>query len=111
MQDTEHDLLGVRRDKLELLREEGIDPFGARFIVSHKAKDIAAEFSSLEKSKEEVSTAGRIITKRGHGKAGFAHIQDISGKLQIYVRLDSVGEEQHRLFGLLDIGDIIGIRV
>lgn len=110
MHETEHDLLKVRRDKLHLLREEGIEPYGERYIVTHQAENIVVEFPSLEESKEEVSIAGRIITKRGHGKAGFAHIQDITGQLQVYVRLDSVGEKQHRLFGILDIGDIIGVR-
>lgn len=110
MHESEHDLLKVRRDKLALLREEGIDPFGDRYIVSHKAAEIVTGFEGLEESKEDVSTAGRIITKRGHGKAGFAHIQDISGQLQVYVRLDSVGEKQHRLFSLLDIGDMVGVK-
>lgn len=110
MHETEHDLLEVRKDKLHLLREDGIDPYGERYIVTHQAADIAAGFPSLEESKEEVGMAGRIITKRGHGKAGFAHIQDITGQLQVYVRLDSVGEKQHRLFGILDIGDIIGVK-
>jgi lysyl-tRNA synthetase, class II len=110
MHESEHDLLKVRRDKLALLREEGIDPFGDRYIVSHKAEEIIAGFEALEESKAEISTAGRIITKRGHGKAGFAHMQDISGQVQVYVRLDSVGEKQHRLFSLLDIGDVVGVK-
>jgi lysyl-tRNA synthetase, class II len=80
MHETEHDLLKVRRDKLQLLREEGIDPYGDRYIVTHQAADIAAGFPSLEESKEEISTAGRIITKRGHGKAGLPTFRTLPGR-------------------------------
>ncbi len=105
-----NELLKVRRDKLALLMQEGKEPYGKKYVVSHKSEEVVASFEALSETEENISLAGRLITKRGHGKAGFAHIQDVSGQLQIYVRLDSVGNEQHRLFSSLDIGDIIGVK-
>lgn len=109
-----NELLSVRRDKLAQFREKGIDPFGERFIRTHTAKSMGEEFG--EKTKEEldelgaeVILAGRIMTKRGKGKAGFAHIQDLTGQIQIYVRQDAVGDEQYDIFKLVDIGDIVGV--
>lgn len=101
------EILQIRRQKLAELREMGIDPFGGRFEQTHHAKDILDNFEGFED--KQVSVAGRIMTKRGHGKASFAHIQDVTGQIQIYVRLNDVGEETYKLFGKLDIGDIIGV--
>ena len=108
--DNLNELLLVRREKLQQLRQDGENPFGNSFQVSHKSEDVQKNFTSLSESEESVSLAGRLITKRGHGKAGFANLQDISGQLQIYVRLDSVGEKEHKLFLALDIGDIVGVK-
>jgi lysyl-tRNA synthetase class 2 len=109
-----NDLLRVRREKLAALTEKGLDPFGTKFNRTHTAADLISEYG--EKDKEaldgeeiEVTLAGRIMTKRGKGKAGFAHIQDLSGKIQIYVRQDAVGEEQYDLFNTIDIGDWVGV--
>ncbi|HEX7066146.1 MAG TPA: lysine--tRNA ligase [Bacillales bacterium] len=109
-----NDLMLARREKLNHLREEGIDPFGGRFDRTHDAKEMNGQFSDF--SKEElgekeipVSLAGRIMTKRGKGKAGFSHIQDLTGQVQIYVRKDAVGEDQYELFTQSDIGDIVGV--
>jgi lysyl-tRNA synthetase class 2 len=109
------ELLQIRRNKLDELRGIGVDPFGRRFERTHRAGDIFAAYQ--EKTKEEleeinavVSIAGRIMQKRGMGKAGFAHIQDISGKIQIYVREDTVGQTKYKAFDLLDIGDIVGVK-
>ncbi len=109
-----NELLTVRRDKLGTIRNQGHDPFGGRFERTHTAAVMEEEYN--EKTKEEleglgeqVILAGRIMTKRGKGKAGFAHIQDLTGQIQIYVRQDSVGEEQYELFNLVDIGDIVGV--
>jgi len=109
------ELLQIRRDKLDELRGLGIDPFGGKFERSHQAKEILeanAELSKeeLESKTIEVSIAGRIMQKRGMGKAGFAHIQDLSGRIQIYARKDTVPESQYQAFEMLDIGDIIGVR-
>ena len=110
---TEQEL--VRRQKARKLREKNIDPFGHRFDVtsnSKEIKDLYSEYTNeeLEEKNIEVVVAGRIMTKRGKGKAGFMHIQDKFGQIQIYVKLDNVGEEQYELFNSADIGDIVGIK-
>jgi lysyl-tRNA synthetase, class II len=109
-----NDLLRVRREKLNALTEKGLDPFGTKFNRSHTASELIAEYGETEKEELdnqeiEVTIAGRIMTKRGKGKAGFAHIQDLTGKIQIYVRTDAVGEEQYELFDSVDIGDWVGV--
>ncbi|MCL0101121.1 lysine--tRNA ligase [Peptococcaceae bacterium] len=97
----------ARRDKLEQLIQEGIDPYGGRFVRTHTAKEILDNFEEIEG--KSVVLAGRIIAKRGHGKAGFANLQDLSGVIQIYGRLDDLGGEKYKLFQKLDIGDIVGV--
>ena len=67
------------------------------------------EKEELEDKDIAVTIAGRIMTKRGKGKAGFAHIQDLSGQIQIYVRQDAVGEEHYEVFNIADLGDIVGV--
>jgi lysyl-tRNA synthetase, class II len=109
-----NDQLKVRREKLHILREKGLDPFGKRFERTHQSEDIIATYHELEKEELEekeisVTIAGRIMTKRGKGKAGFAHIQDLSGQIQIYVRKDAIGEEAYEIFNTADLGDIIGV--
>lgn len=109
-----NDQLRVRREKLNSLREKGLDPFGKRFERTNQTAELFTTYNDL--SKEElaekevkVTIAGRIMTKRGKGKAGFAHIQDLSGQIQIYVRKDAVGDESYELFNTADLGDIIGV--
>ncbi|MFE0305314.1 MULTISPECIES: lysine--tRNA ligase [Bacillus] len=109
-----NDQFQVRRDKMNKMREEGIDPFGERYDRSHQSAQIIAEYDEfskedLEEKADQVTIAGRMMTKRGKGKAGFAHIQDLEGQIQIYVRKDSVGEEAYELFKSSDLGDIIGV--
>ncbi|MEM5031039.1 lysine--tRNA ligase [Priestia sp. WB3] len=109
-----NDQFQVRRDKMNKMREEGIDPFGERYDRSHQSAQIIAEYDEfskedLEEKSAQVTIAGRMMTKRGKGKAGFAHIQDLEGQIQIYVRKDSVGEEAYELFKSSDLGDIIGV--
>ncbi len=104
----------VRRDKMNQLRENGIDPFGERFERTHQSQQIIDAYQELSKEELEekaieVTIAGRMMTKRGKGKAGFAHLQDLEGQIQIYVRKDSVGEEQYEIFKSSDLGDVIGI--
>ncbi|MBW4838559.1 MAG: lysine--tRNA ligase, partial [Paenibacillaceae bacterium] len=108
------ELLQIRRDKLDELRGLGIDPFGAKYERTHMAGDILQQYDELskedlEEKKVEVSIAGRIVAKRGMGKASFAHLQDLSGKIQIYVRQDSVPEVKYEAFSILDLGDIVGV--
>ena len=110
-----NDQLIVRRQKMEELREKGQDPFGQRFERTHLAKDAFEKYGELEKEELEnqnisIEFAGRIMTKRGKGKAGFAHLQDVTGQLQIYVRKDAVGEEQYEIFKMADLGDIVGVK-
>lgn len=109
------DQMQVRREKLQNMMDTGIDPFGGKFERTHDAVSITKEYDHLSKeelseNKVPVTIAGRMMTKRGKGKAGFAHLQDLSGQLQIYVRKDAVGEEQYDLFTRADIGDILGIQ-
>ncbi|CAH2464680.1 MULTISPECIES: lysine--tRNA ligase [Bacillus] len=109
-----NDQLLVRREKLHNLREQGIDPFGKRFERTNSTTDLVSlygEFSKEELEEKEitVSIAGRIMTKRGKGKAGFAHVQDLQGQVQIYVRKDTVGDEEYELFTTADLGDLVGI--
>ncbi|GIP41318.1 lysine--tRNA ligase [Paenibacillus sp. J31TS4] len=109
-----NELLVIRRNKLDELRDLGVDPFGAKYVRTHTAKDILEANEGLSKEELEekevkVSLAGRIMQKRGMGKASFAHIQDLSGKIQIYVRLDSVPENEYKAFDILDIGDLVGV--
>jgi lysyl-tRNA synthetase, class II len=109
-----NDQLQVRREKLSQLREKGLDPFGKRFERSHFTLELVEQYAELEKEEVEeknvsVTLAGRIMTKRGKGKAGFAHVKDLSGQIQIYVRQDAVGPEQYEVFNMVDLGDIVGI--
>ncbi|WP_077614588.1 lysine--tRNA ligase [Caenibacillus caldisaponilyticus] len=109
-----NDLLLARREKLKKLIDKGINPFGERFERTYTAQKMKEEFGAMSRGelgeKEyPVRLAGRIMTKRGKGKAGFAHIQDLTGQIQIYVRKDAVGDEQYELFDSIDIGDIVGV--
>lgn len=102
-----NEMMQVRRQKLDALKSKDLDPFGQRYERTHHATEIIENFESLEG--KEVIVAGRVMATRGHGKAGFAHIQDMSGQIQIYGRLNDIGE-QYELFNSLDVGDIIGVR-
>jgi len=97
----------VRREKMAELKALGIDPFGGKFTSDCSSKKIIDEFDTLEN--QGVSLAGRVMSIRGHGKVYFAHLQDGEGQIQIYVRLDDIGEEQFNIFSKVDIGDIIGV--
>lgn len=105
----------VRLQKLDELYKLGIDPFGRKFERSHTAESIhvfadAKDKEELDEAAQEVSVAGRLMLIRGQGKAAFANLQDLTGRVQIYVRQDAVGEEAFRIFKLLDMGDIIGVK-
>ncbi|OQB23389.1 MAG: Lysine--tRNA ligase [Firmicutes bacterium ADurb.Bin182] len=101
------ELLKVRRDKLKALQEAGEDPFHiVKYDQTHYSEDIVGGFEEL--AEKTVRIAGRIISKRIMGKAGFAHILDSKGMIQIYVRRDDVGDENYAAFKSMDVGDIIG---
>ena len=103
------EFLKVRREKLAELRENGKDPFQiTTYHVDAYAKDINDKFDEYEG--KMVSIAGRIMSKRGMGKAGFIDVADHSGRVQSYVRKDHVGDEAYADFKKYDIGDIIGIK-
>ncbi|MGI6649968.1 MAG: lysine--tRNA ligase [Bacillota bacterium] len=102
-----NELLRVRRDKLNELYAQGINPYGGRFLVTHKAEEILKNFDQLEDLPTII--AGRLMAKRTHGKASFGNLQDLTGQIQIYVRKDHVGEDNYELFSRLDLGDIIGV--
>ena len=104
----------IRRNKMEVLKEKGLDPFGQKFERTENSQTIKEKY--LQYSKEELhemnitaKVAGRIMTKRCKGKVGFMHIQDRYGQLQVYLRFDVLGEEEYSLYKTCDIGDIVGI--
>jgi len=105
----------VRREKLKQLEEYDITPFGERFdrnTNTEKVKEAYAQYSKEELAdmeKANLKIAGRIMTKRGKGKAGFAHIMDQHGQLQIYVRKDDLDELTFDVFNKADLGDIVGV--
>ena len=109
-----NDQMLVRREKLETIREAGLDPFGKRF--ERTANSASLNQTYADKSKEDLhdlaeraTIAGRIMTKRGKGKVSFAHIQDREGQIQIYVRKDNVGDEAYDIFKHADLGDFYGV--
>ncbi len=97
----------VRIDKMHKIEEKGLLPFGHKFAWTHHTEDIRAEFKDEEGF--DVKIAGRIMAIRGHGKTCFMDLQDKTGRIQIYVRKDVLGEENYALIKLLDIGDILGV--
>lgn len=108
-----NDQMVVRREKMEAMRENGIDPFGTKFERTHLSNELIKEYDKYSKEELEeknisVTIAGRVMTKRGKGKAGFAHVQDLGGQIQIYVRQDRVGDN-YEYFKSLDLGDIVGV--
>jgi lysyl-tRNA synthetase class 2 len=110
-----NELLQIRHDKLDRLRALGVDPFGDKFVREQHAKEIYEAYESQSKEElealgAEVSIAGRIMQKRSMGKAGFAHIQDLSGKIQIYVRKDAIGDALFEAYDMLDLGDMVGVK-
>ncbi|MDR3560019.1 MAG: lysine--tRNA ligase [Negativicutes bacterium] len=102
-----NELMRVRREKLAAIAVRGIEPFGRKYNFEHRAAQIIAEFEQLEG--QTVRLAGRVMAVRGHGKASFAHLMDMSGKVQLYFRQDVLGDDLYEQFGLLDIGDIVGV--
>jgi lysyl-tRNA synthetase class 2 len=107
------ELLKVRREKLDELKSKGIDPFPYRYQKDFSAAEILSKFENLkqgEESQQEVSIAGRIMTKRGHGKASFAHLQDETGRVQIYGKQDILGKDKYEIYRKLDMGDFIGVK-
>ena len=103
-----NEVMKARRAKLAQLRELSVNPFAYEFERTVVAQDILSDYEKFEE--KEVAIAGRMMSLRRMGKAAFAHIMDDSGKIQLYVRKDQVGDEAYDVFKLLDIGDIIGVK-
>ena len=102
------ELLQIRRDKLKELQDAGQDPFRqTRYSVSAHSQEIKDNFETMEG--KTVSVAGRLMSKRGMGKAMFCDLQDGQGRIQLYVRIDELGEEAFARFKKVDIGDIVGV--
>ncbi len=104
----------VRREKAESIRNMGMDPFGQKFERTDFAKDIKEKYESIDHEEFENMTdtatvAGRIMFIRKMGKASFFTIQDKTGKIQIYISINDIGEEDYNLFKTADIGDIVGV--
>ena len=105
----ENEIIAVRHQKLADLRSEGKDPFAeVKYDVTADAADITTNYAEYEE--KEVSLAGRLMSKRVMGKAAFAHIQDGTGLIQLYFRIDALGQEAYEAFKKVDIGDIIGVK-
>jgi lysyl-tRNA synthetase class 2 len=101
-------LVSEMRENLNRMREQGVDPYPRRSERTHRSSQVVDGFDALEG--KEVAVAGRLMSVRGHGKAGFADLVDGDGKIQLYVRRDEVGEEAAEIWKLLDVGDVIGAR-
>ncbi len=115
MQFEPRDQFEQRQKKLEQIQQLGLDPFPREFRWSHTAAQVAQTYAlastqELEDKPVEVRVAGRIVSFRLMGKAGFAHLQGNGGRIQIYVRKDVVSEQSFALFHLLDLGDSVGVR-
>jgi lysyl-tRNA synthetase, class II len=99
----------VRIQKLQALREAGVEPFAYRYSKTHTTKQLVDEFETLSASQQNASIAGRLMTIRSMGKSIFANLQDDSGQIQIYVKKDAVIEAEFEVFKKADIGDIFGV--
>ena len=103
------DQVKVRREKVEALRAEGLDPFvQTKFEVTSSAREIKENFDALEG--KTVTLAGRLMSKRGMGKVSFCDLQDNTGRIQLYVRFDAMEEADFQRFKKNDIGDIVGVK-
>ena len=110
MENTEtlSEVLRVRREKLDELRAQNMDPFElTRFDKTHSSAEVLGGFDALEG--KTVRLAGRLMSKRMMGKASFSHMQDFGGQIQLYVRKDVLGEEPYAAYKKIDIGDIVGV--
>lgn len=105
-----HRVTAERIAKLEVLRQKGIRPYPSKFAVTHSSSAVLSSFEALEREQNPVSVAGRLVSKRTHGKASFGHLLDGAGKIQVYSREDILGADAYELFLMLDVGDILGVR-
>src|SRR4051812_15182678 len=110
----ENPLRAEKRRKLHELREKGIDPFPHTYDQTHHAGELHKKYSHLNAGDkvegEKISIAGRLMTLRDMGKAAFFNVQDQSGSIQIYLRIQEQNEADQKAFKLVDLGDIVGIK-
>ena len=104
------DLRNQRLEKLKKVNELGHKVFAYSFDRTHLARDVTDNFNLDKDKTPEKALAGRLMSIRRMGKAGFGHIMDSSGRIQIYVKQDQVGKEGYDIFRLMDIGDILGVK-
>ncbi len=119
MTDDLNQVLRVRREKLDALRERGIEPFAYDYDATHGSADALARYEEAEEGGElneagelegtVVRVAGRIVSWRGHGKSAFAHVEDAGGRIQLYFKKNVLGEESFGDLDLLDLGDWLGV--
>lgn len=105
----EAQLVAQRIEKLAAIRKMGVEPYPYGFDPAYKSGEIRAEFEKLAEAEKEVSVAGRLMVRRDHGKSAFADLRDGQGRIQIYLKLNVVGESAFALWNLLDIGDFVGV--
>jgi len=106
--DLEHRLIKERFAKLDKWAEMGVEPYPHRFSRSHEIGEVLADADAMVEAGTEVRVAGRMMSKRRHGKLGFSGLTDESGQVQLFVRKDIVGEENYEVFKLLEVGDFAG---
>lgn len=100
-------IMEFRAGKLKRLRELGVNPYPYRYEVTHRSNQVKDEFDGLKDS--SVRVAGRIVSLRRMGKAAFFHLQDQWGRIQVYVKQDVIGDRGFEIFGLIDMGDLVGV--
>jgi len=105
--DNTSQILKLRREKLQKIKDMGIDPYPVKSERSHKIVELWNEQDKFIKDEIKVTIAGRLIAMRRQGKIGFGNLSDISGKIQLFVKRDELGEENYELFKLCDAGDFI----
>jgi lysyl-tRNA synthetase class 2 len=102
-------LLAIRRQKLQKLKELGIDPYPNRSKRTHKINELWENKNKFVESEQKIVVTGRLTGMRRQGKVGFGNISDESGRIQIFVRKDNVGEDNYEVFKLLDLGDFVQV--
>lgn len=107
--DNTNQLLQARRDKLDKLKKLGIAPFPARSRRTHRIEELIGKKETFLQSSEKITITGRLTAMRRQGKVGFGNVSDGTGKIQIFVRKDEVGEDNYEIFKLLDLGDFIQV--
>lgn len=103
------EIMAIRREKLAKIRAFGYQPFAYKFSCTHSSRSVLDNYDALAE-KVEIRIAGRLMSMRRMGRASFGHIQDEEGRIQVYIQENSIGAQAYQLWGLLDIGDIIGVR-